>query len=158
MVFFSIGKRLTISALLSNSDFHLPSVDIFQCDENHNMDSTRLIDWIDQTSQTIRKELGRTYTSIHSFLLYSYINRERCQSNFHTRQCYTWHNRLTEETMPPKRSWKKQLIINGFEKQEIPFTDHMKKAELLEIALNNLLQKRYVVDEVAAKSYVQILR
>ena len=41
------GKRLAISALLSNSDFHLPSLDMFECDENHNMDSNRFTAWID---------------------------------------------------------------------------------------------------------------
>jgi hypothetical protein len=70
----------------------------------------------------------------------------------------TWHNRLAEETMPPKRSWKKQLIINWMDKHDLPFTGNMTKAELLELAFDNLPSKRYVVDEVAAKNDVQILR
>lgn len=60
--------------------------------------------------------------------------------------------------MPPKRSWKKQLIVNWLDKQELPFTNSMTKAELLEIAFDNLPLKRYIVDEVAAKNDVQILR
>ncbi|CAF1609520.1 unnamed protein product, partial [Didymodactylos carnosus] len=134
------GKRLAISALLSNSGFHLPSVDIFECDENHSMDSNHFVAWIDRASHTIRKELGKDATV--TLILDN----------------ATWHNRLTEETMPPKRSWKKQLIINWLDKHDLPFTDNMTKAELLEVAFDNLPSKRYVVDEVAAKNDVQILR
>jgi hypothetical protein len=60
--------------------------------------------------------------------------------------------------MPPKRSWKKQMIINWLDKHDLHFSDNMTKAELFEVALENLLPKRYVVDEVAAKYNVQILR
>lgn len=70
----------------------------------------------------------------------------------------TWHNRLTEETMPPKRSWRKQLIIDWLDRHDLLFSDNMTKAELLELAFDNLPPKRYVVDEVAARHNVQILR
>ena len=70
----------------------------------------------------------------------------------------TWHNRLTEETMPPKRSWRKQLIIDWLHRHDLRFSENMTKAELLELAFDNLPPKRYVVDEVAARHNVQILR
>jgi hypothetical protein len=124
------GKRLAISALLSNSDFHLPSVDIFECDENH----------IVYLPHSIHPFLGKDAT----------VNLILDNA--------TWHNRLTEETMPPKRSWKKQLIMNWLDKHDLPFTDNMTKAELFQVAFNNLPSKRYVVGEVAAKHDVQILR
>jgi len=57
--FFVIGKRIVISALLSDAGFHRPSLDIFECDENHSMDSNHFIAWIDRTSAILRKELGK---------------------------------------------------------------------------------------------------
>ena len=60
--------------------------------------------------------------------------------------------------MPPKRSWRKQLIIDWLDRHDLPFSNNMTKAELLELALDNLPPKSYVVDEVAARHNVQILR
>ena len=60
-----IGKRLVISALLSNSGFHLPSLDIFECGENYNMNSNHFTTWIDRTSSIIRKELGKITQSVY---------------------------------------------------------------------------------------------
>jgi hypothetical protein len=152
-----IGKRLAISALLSNSGFHLPSVDIFECDENHSMDSNHFVAWIDRTSHTIRKELGETNHIVYlPHSMHPFLGRDVTVTLILDNA--TWHNRLTEETMPPKRSWKKQLIINWLEKHDLPFADNMTKAELLEVAFDNLPSKRYVVDEVATKNDVQILR
>lgn len=70
----------------------------------------------------------------------------------------TGHNRLTQETTPPKRAWRKQLIIDWLDRHDLPSSDKMTKAELLELAFDNLPPKRYVVDEVAARHNVQILR
>ena len=70
----------------------------------------------------------------------------------------TWHNRLTEKTTPSKRAWRKQLIIDWLDRHDLPFSDKMTKAELLELAFDNLPPRRYVVDEVAARHNVQILR
>jgi hypothetical protein len=60
--------------------------------------------------------------------------------------------------MPPKRSWRKQLIIDWLDRHDLPFSNNMTKAELLELAFDNLPPKRYVVDEVAARHNVQIVR
>ncbi len=70
----------------------------------------------------------------------------------------TWHNQLTEDTIPPKRAWRKELIVQWLINHDI--TVHVKatKAELLKLAFDNLPTKRYVVDEVAKKYNVDILR
>lgn len=57
--FFVIGKRIVISALMSDTGFHLPTLDIFECDENHSMDSDHFIAWIDRTAAILQKEHGR---------------------------------------------------------------------------------------------------
>ena len=69
----------------------------------------------------------------------------------------TWHHRLTEETTSPKRSCKKPMIIIWMDRHGLPFSENMTKDELLEVALDDLSTKCYVVDEVAAKQNVQIL-
>jgi hypothetical protein len=70
----------------------------------------------------------------------------------------TWHNRLTNDTTPPKRSWRKEAIIRWLSSHNIVFPEKVVKAELLEIALNNLPEKRYEIDEAAKKYNVGILR
>ncbi len=69
-----------------------------------------------------------------------------------------WHNRLTEETMPPKRSWRKEFIINWLSRHRVLVPIKATKAQLLQLAFNNLPEKRYVVDKVAAAYSIQILR
>lgn len=53
-----IGKRLAISALLSELGFHQPTIDMFECDENHSMDTRHFLDWTERTASFLRKELG----------------------------------------------------------------------------------------------------
>jgi len=121
------------------------------------MDSNHFIAWIDRTSSIIRKELDKTNHSIHlPHSIHSFLGKGATVTLILDNA--TWHNRLTEEKMPPKRLWKKQMIINWLDKHDLPFSDNMTKAELLELAFDNLPPKRYVVDEVAAKHDVQILR
>ena len=146
-----------ISALLSNSGFHLPSLDVFECDENHNKDSNHFIAWIDRTSSIIRKELGKIPLSVYLLqYIHPFLGKDAKVSLILDNAI--WHNRLTEETTPPKRSWTKHLIINWLDRHDLPFAENMTKAELLEVALDNLPSKRYIVDEVATKHNVQILR
>ena len=70
----------------------------------------------------------------------------------------TWHNQLTEETKPPKRSWRKELIVDWLKRHRVSVPIKATKAELLELAFANLPAKSYVVDEVAAKYKINILR
>lgn len=58
-----------ISALMSDTGFHLPTLDIFGCDENHSMDSDHFIAGIDRTAATLRKELGKRNH------IFCYVNR-----------------------------------------------------------------------------------
>ncbi len=69
-----------------------------------------------------------------------------------------WHNRLTNDTMPPKRSWRKEYIIQWLNAHNINVPVKAVKAELLEIAMKNLPEKRYEIDEAAKKYNVDILR
>jgi hypothetical protein len=69
-----------------------------------------------------------------------------------------WHNRLTEDTMPPKRSWRKELICDWLRHHRVPIPTKATKAVLLQLAFANLPEKRYVVDEAAAAYNVDILR
>ena len=70
----------------------------------------------------------------------------------------TWHNRLTEDTMPPKRSWRKEPIRDWLRRHRITLPEKATKAVLLELAFDNLPEKRYIVDEAAAAYDINILR
>ena len=59
-VYLRLGKRLTISALLTDTGFHLSSIDIFESDQNHNTDSERFLSRIERTSSHLRRHLGRS--------------------------------------------------------------------------------------------------
>jgi hypothetical protein len=61
----------------------------------------------------------------------------------------TWHNRLTEDTVPPKRAWRKELIVQWLVNHNITAPVKATKAQLFVLALDNLPPKRYVIDEVA---------
>ena len=70
----------------------------------------------------------------------------------------TWHNRLTESTILPKRAWRKELIVQRLVNHNIMVPVKATKAQLFVLALDNLPPKRYVIDEVAKKYDVDILR
>ncbi len=70
----------------------------------------------------------------------------------------TWHNRLTEDTMPPKRSWRKELISDWLRHHRVSVPIKATKSVLLQLAFANLPEKRYVVDEAAAVYNIKILR
>ena len=53
----------------------------------------------------------------------------------------TWHSRLTEETKPPKRAWNKATIIEWLSIRQIKCPELATKAELLEIAFQNVPEK-----------------
>ena len=54
------GTRLVISALISENGFHVPTIDIFKCDQDHSMDGSHFVDWISRTSSLLRQEHGNT--------------------------------------------------------------------------------------------------
>ncbi len=48
-----------INALISRSGFHLATVDIFESDQFHSMNSDRFVKWIKQTSGILRSDAGK---------------------------------------------------------------------------------------------------
>ena len=70
----------------------------------------------------------------------------------------TWHNKLTENTIPPKRSWRKSILQRWLINRKISFNLTCTKAELLELAFNNLPAKKYLTDVAAAEYQVEIVR
>ncbi|CAF4673385.1 unnamed protein product, partial [Rotaria sp. Silwood2] len=133
-------SRLVISALMGNAGFHRSSIDIFESTEDNRMDSSHFLAWIDRTASLLRKEFG-IYTRIVLVI-----------------DNAPWHNRLTNYTMPPKRSWRKEHIIQWLNAHNIDVPVKAVKTELLDIAMKNLPEKRYETDEAAKKYNVDILR
>ncbi|CAF1583685.1 unnamed protein product, partial [Didymodactylos carnosus] len=60
-------RRIAISAMISSADFHLPSVDIFECNEVHSMDSSRFVRWLWETSCTLRGDNAVAYAPEKKF-------------------------------------------------------------------------------------------
>ncbi|CAF1317437.1 unnamed protein product, partial [Rotaria sp. Silwood1] len=149
------GKRLAISALMSPSGFHASSIDIFECNEDHNMNSAHFLIWIDRTASLLRKELGNISLLSFSLLFFGLGKGTKIILVIDNA---TWHSRLTNDTTPPKRSWRKEAIIRWLKSHNIVVPEKAVKAELLEIALDNLPPKKYEIDEAAKKYNVGILR
>jgi hypothetical protein len=103
---------LAVSALINVKGYHIPSVDIWACTEVHNMDSPHFLSWLDSICATLREEIGELTHSESNFLcMISHTffigEKERiaiCLDNA------TWHNKLTEESIIPKRSSTKGEI------------------------------------------------
>ncbi len=70
----------------------------------------------------------------------------------------TWHNRLTEDTMPPKISWRKELISDWLRHHRVSVPIKATKAVHLQLDFANLPEKRYVVDEAVAVYNIKILQ
>ena len=148
---------MVVFALLSDSSFHIPPIDIFESDQNHNMDSEHFLKWIEQTSCLLRRQLGSYFlpnrvVKRNDFFLGPSIKVVIVLDNA------TWRNRLTDETTPPKRSWRKELIIEWPRRHNVPLPAKATKAELMELAFSNLPEKRYVTDELDAKYSITVLR
>ncbi|CAF3961507.1 unnamed protein product [Rotaria sordida] len=70
----------------------------------------------------------------------------------------TWHCELTDDTKPPLRSWRKQMIADWLQDHNISYAKDISKAELLELAFENLSDKKYKVEEEAKQYRINILR
>jgi hypothetical protein len=55
----------------------------------------------------------------------------------------------TEDTIPPKRAWQKDIVMEWLVNHNIGVSFKATKAELLVLAIDNLPPKRYVIDEAA---------
>ncbi|CAF1688149.1 unnamed protein product, partial [Adineta ricciae] len=109
------GSRLAVSAIIDVNGYHIPSVDIWTYTEDHNMDSSHFLMWLDSTCATLREETGE---------------KKRiaiCLDNA------TWHNKLTEESIIPKRASTKAEIQQWLKDRKIHFPEKFIKAQLLEL-------------------------
>ena len=70
----------------------------------------------------------------------------------------TCHNKLTPESEPPKRAWKKQLVIDWLTTRRIKYEPYMTKAELIQLAFMHLPPKEFIVDKVASKYNIEIIK
>ncbi|CAF4345616.1 unnamed protein product [Rotaria sp. Silwood2] len=91
---------------MGNSGFHRSSIDIFESIEDNRMDSSHFLAWIDRTVSLLQKEFGNNH---HLFLfLLLRLNLAIYTKIVLVIDNAPWHNRLTNDTMPPKRSWQKE--------------------------------------------------
>jgi hypothetical protein len=141
------GSRLAVSALIDVNGYHIPSVDIWTCTEDHNMDSTHFLMWLDSTCATLREEIGKlTHFELCFSLMISdafFLGEKKriaiCLDNA------TWHNKLTEESVIPKRASTKAEIQQWLKDRKINFSEKFIKAQLLELVGANCPPKEYIV-------------
>ena len=153
-----LGTQITISALLSESRFHLPSVDIFECQEDHIMDGDNFVERMLRTASLLRLKYG----TVIPLMTLSLTDLTKI-SGQGTKICAiignaTWYNRLTEQMKPPKRAWNKRAIIDWLNAHQVNYPESATKAELLEIAFQNASERKYIVDEAVKIYDIQIIR
>ncbi|CAF3941892.1 unnamed protein product, partial [Rotaria sordida] len=119
------GARLAVSVLINENGFHHSSIDMFKCDQENSMDSEHFIHWIGQTCAKLRKEFEKTPA------ITIIIDNA------------PWHSELTDDTKQPLRSWRKQSIIDWLHDHNVSHAYDISKAELLQLAYENLTEKRY---------------
>ena len=135
-----IGKRLAISAMISDHGVDKDTVNIFLCDENHSMNSSSFIGWLRKAFAHLRHK-HREPTQICIVL-----DNAR------------WHNELCDDAKPPKRSWRKNQIEEWLKRRSIKYESSLKKPQLLELAIANAPPKKFKTDAIAAEFNVQLLR
>jgi len=138
------GTRLAISALISPSGFHLPTIDIFKCDADHNMCSDHFVKWIEKTCFILRQEHGTFFEKKNSQLAIFLRIGDTCRICLILDNA-TWHNAQTEESKLAKRSWRKDKIEEWLQNHNITYDKYLTKAEMLEIAYSNAPRKEYLV-------------
>ncbi|CAF3280599.1 unnamed protein product [Rotaria socialis] len=136
----SVRKRLAISALINTNGYHLNSVDIFLCSDEHSMDNDRFIKWISDTSLKLLVLRGENAKIV------IVLDNE------------PWHNVLSPESTVPKRSWRKGQIQEWLIDHHVSFDCCSVRAELLELVLANAPPKEYMTDRVAEQFNAQIVR
>ncbi|CAF1355584.1 unnamed protein product [Rotaria sordida] len=122
------SARLAVSALISVDGYRLRSIDIWACTEEHQMNSDRFLSWLDPTCATLRSEIG---------------DKQRiaiCLDNA------PWYNVLTDESIVPKRSSRKEFIGKWLKDRDIEFPKKFLKAQLLELVSANAPAKEFLVD------------
>jgi hypothetical protein len=100
---FSSRQEARHFCLLTDSGFHILSIDIFECDENHTMDSEHFFNWIDRTAPLLQKKLGNLALILCLPIISSDTYLGEKAKVVQVLGNATWHNRLTKDTLPPKR-------------------------------------------------------
>ena len=135
------GKRAAFSAMIDEHGFNKGSVDIFDCDTDHSMNSDHFIQRIEDAVFGLRKKSGP------SRRIPIVIDNG------------AGHNEFTDSTKPPKCSWRKDQVQTCLREHNIDFNIDLQKSELLQLAFVNLPRKEYKVDLMKAKMFdVEILR
>jgi hypothetical protein len=128
---------------------------MFKCDQEHTMDSMHFVHWIGQTCSKLRKEFGRSFDYL---IVRDTFYKGNARSITVIIDNASWHREVTDDTKPPQRSWRKQKIANWLHDHNILYANDISKAELLQLAYENLPQKKYKVDEEAKMYRINILR
>ncbi|CAF1368923.1 unnamed protein product [Didymodactylos carnosus] len=126
--------------MINETGFHKDTVDIFTSDVDHSMNSARFIEWIGFAASHLRLYHGLTAR------IAIIIDNA------------AWHNELTEESKPPKRSWRKEQIQQWLTEHKVTFDPKLTKAELLETAFHHVPPKQYKTNVAAMEYDVEIVR
>ena len=106
--------------MIDENGFDNDSIDIFNCDNNHSMNSDYFVQWIERAAFGLRKKFGPSRR-----VLIVIDNATR-------------HNEFTDSTKPPKCSWRKDQVQTCLREHNIDFNIDLKKSELLQLAFVNL--------------------
>ena len=101
---------MAISAMIDENEFDNDSIDIFDCDTDHSMNSDHFIEWIEYAAFSVGRKFGP------SRRIPIVIDNA------------TGHNELTDSTKPPKCSWRKDQIQTYLREHNIDFNIDLKKA------------------------------
>ena len=126
--------------MIDESGFDNDSIDIFDCDTNHSMNSAHFLQWIERAAVSLQKKSG---TSCRMYIIIDNA---------------TIHNKLTNSTQPPNRSWRKDQVQAWLREHNVDFNNDLKKSELLQLAFDNLPRKEYKVNLKAKMFVVEILK
>ncbi|CAF0973871.1 unnamed protein product, partial [Didymodactylos carnosus] len=117
------GKRIAISAMIGVQGFVEP-FDVWTCDRNHAMNSEHFHKWIGDAAGRLRINHGAGST------IAIIIDNA------------TWHNVLCDHTKPSKRAWRKDQLQQWLDNHRIQWVPRSSKAELLQLAFENVPPKR----------------
>ena len=126
--------------MMDENGFDNDSINIFDCDTNHLMNSDHFVQWIEGAAFDLRKKFGPSRR-----ILIVIDNA-------------TGHNELTDSTKPLKCSWSKDQVQTCLREHNIDFNIDLKKSELFQLAFVDLPRKEYKVDSKVKAFDVEILR
>ena len=106
--------------MIDEHGFDKDSVDIFDYDTDHSMNSDHFIQRIEGAVFGLRMKFGPS--------------RQIPIVNDNA----TGHNKLTDSTKPPKCSWRKDQVQTCLREHNIDFNIDVQKSELLQLAFVNL--------------------